>query len=56
MKRQKEGLTVSSARGEGAAPMGRRALHYGRTFDRDVDGVVHRAQLVPGGAAVISRV
>lgn len=30
------------------------ALHHGRTFDRDVDGVVHRAEPIPGGAAVIS--
>lgn len=34
--------------------MGYCALHHRHTFDHDVDGVVHRAQPVPGGAAVIS--
>lgn len=37
-------------------PTGCAALHHAHTFDRDADGLVHRAQRIPGGAAVLSRV
>lgn len=50
MKWQKEGVTVPLHGGLAWYFV----LHHRQTFDRDVDGVVHWTEPVPGGAAVIS--
>lgn len=55
MKRREEGVTVPP-HGEANGLMGCCTFHHRHTFDRDVDGVVHGAELIPGGAAVIPSV
>lgn len=44
---------MSEAEGQRVQILSPRTFNQGHTFDHDVDGVVHRAELVPGQAAVL---